>query len=70
MRWATKSLPSSFGLTKSVIPIFIAKFFRTGLISTPIICSAPTIRAPWITLRPIPPKPNTTTLAPGVTFAV
>jgi len=24
----------------------------------------------WMTLRPMPPSPNTTTLAPGVTFAV
>ncbi len=35
-----------------------------------MILSAPTIRAPWMTLSPIPPRPNTTTLAPGVTFAV
>ena len=41
-----------------------------GLRSTPMILSAPTIRAPWITLSPMPPSPNTTTLAPGPTFAV
>jgi S-(hydroxymethyl)glutathione dehydrogenase/alcohol dehydrogenase len=26
--------------------------------STPTILSAPTIRAPWITLSPMPPRPN------------
>ena len=35
-----------------------------------MILSAPTILAPWMTLSPIPPSPNTTTLAPGVTLAV
>ena len=35
-----------------------------------MILSAPTMRAPWITLRPMPPRPNTTTLAPGQTLAV
>ena len=35
-----------------------------------MILSAPTIRAPWITLSPMPPSPNTATLAPGHTFAV
>ena len=29
-----------------------------------MILSAPTMRAPWMTLRPMPPRPNTTTLAP------
>ena len=36
----------------------------------PTILSAPTMRAPWMTLRPMPPSPNTATLAPGHTFAV
>ena len=35
-----------------------------------MILSAPAMRAPWTTLRPMPPRPNTTTFAPGVTFAV
>ena len=35
-----------------------------------MILSAPTIRAPWMTLSPMPPRPNTTTLEPGVTLAV
>ena len=38
---------------------------RPGLRSTPTIMLAPTMRAPWITLRPMPPRPKTTTLAPG-----
>ena len=29
---------------------------------------APTSRAPWSTLSPMPPRPNTATLAPGVDF--
>ena len=40
-----------------------------GLISTPMIRSAPTICAPWITLRPIPPNPKTATVLPGSTLA-
>ncbi len=35
-----------------------------------MILSAPTIRAPCTTLRPMPPSPNTTTFAPASTFAV
>ena len=35
-----------------------------------MILSAPTMRAAWITFRPMPPRPNTTTLAPGQTLAV
>ena len=38
--------------------------------STPMIRFAPTIRAPWMTLRPMPPRPKTTTLAPASTLAV
>ena len=41
-----------------------------SLRSTPIILSAPTILAPWMTFRPIPPNPNTITLSPAWTFAV
>ncbi len=43
---------------------------RSGLMSTPMILFAPASRAPWITLRPIPPSPNTTTLSPTWTLAV
>ena len=35
-----------------------------------MILSAPAMRAPCTTLRPMPPRPKTTTFAPGVTFAV
>ena len=35
-----------------------------------MILLAPTMRAPCTTLRPMPPKPNTTTLAPASTLAV
>ncbi len=59
-----------FGLTKCVIPNFSPHSARSGLISTPTICAAPTIFAPWITLRPIPPRPNTTTVEPASTSAV
>ena len=35
-----------------------------------MIMLAPAMRAPCTTLRPMPPRPNTTTFAPGSTFAV
>ncbi len=47
-----------------------ASGLRAGFKSTPMILSAPAMRAPWITLRPMPPRPNTTTFAPGSTLAV
>ena len=43
---------------------------RSGLMSTPTILFAPASFAPWMTLRPMPPSPNTTTLSPGWTLAV
>ena len=66
----TLSRPTTSGLMKCVMPNFLAISWRAGLRSTPMILSAPTMRAPWITLRPMPPRPNTTTFAPGQTFAV
>ena len=39
---------------------------RAGLRSTPTIWCAPAMRAPCTTLSPMPPRPNTTTLAPGL----
>ena len=54
------------GLTKCVMPKRSPQAFLSSLMSTPMILSAPTIRAPWMTLSPMPPRPNTTTLAPGV----
>ena len=59
-----------FGIDEMRHAEFFAVACRAGLMSTPMILSAPTMRAPWITLRPMPPRPKTTTLAPGQTFAV
>jgi hypothetical protein len=55
----TLSRPTSSGLMKSVIPNFLAISALAGLRSIPIIRSAPTILAPWITFSPMPPSPNT-----------
>ena len=41
-----------------------------SLMSTATMRRAPAMRAPWITLSPMPPKPNTATFEPGVTLAV
>ncbi len=40
-----------------------------GLLSTATTVSAPASRAPWRTLRPMPPAPMTTTLSPRSTRA-
>src|SRR5215211_245887 len=48
------------------MPNFSASGFLCGLISTPTILSAPTMRQPWMTLSPIPPSPKITTLGPGL----
>src|SRR5207248_5092360 len=66
----TMSPPTLVGLTKCVMPKRRPQSSLESLRSTPMILSAPTILAPWMTLSPIPPSPNTTTLAPGVTLAV
>ena len=55
---------------KSVIPKRSAMARLAGFTSTPTICTAPAMRAPWMTLRPIPPSPNTATRDPGSTPAV
>src|SRR5437667_211156 len=47
------------------MPNFSASALRAGLVSTPTIMLAPAMRAPWTTLSPMPPRPNTTTFAPG-----
>ncbi|MDT4886096.1 hypothetical protein FQZ97_1224090 [compost metagenome] len=67
---ASTTLAWSLGLMKCVIPNLRAMASRAGFRSTPMILSAPTILAPWITFRPMPPRPNTTTLAPASTLAV
>src|ERR1700678_402583 len=59
---ATRSPPTSLGLTKCVMPNFSANALRLGFKSTPMILLAPTMRAPCTTFRPMPPKPNTTTI--------
>ena len=61
----TLSRPTSSGLTKCVMPNFSAMARFAGLRSTPMILSAPTMRAPWITLRPMPPRPNTDDIGAG-----
>src|SRR5882757_7890553 len=67
---ATMSPPTLDGLTKCVMPKRRPHSSLESLISTPMILSAPTILAPWMTFNPMPPRPNTTTLEPGVTLAV
>ncbi len=62
--------PWSLGLTKSVMPNVFASSAFLGFRSTPTIWSAPTIRSPWMTFSPMPPRPNTTQLVPGSTLAV
>ncbi len=52
------------------MPNCSASSFRLGFKSTPTIIAAPASRAPWITFNPMPPRPNTTTFAPGSTFAL
>src|SRR5262245_12143955 len=69
-RLATRSPPTSAGLTKCVMPKRSPQAFFSGLRSTPMIMSAPTRRRPWMTFNPMPPSPNTMHLAPGSTFAV
>mmetsp|Transcript_16402 Transcript_16402/g.18241 ORF Transcript_16402/g.18241 Transcript_16402/m.18241 type:complete len:213 (+) Transcript_16402:3-641(+) len=60
----------SFGFTHSVAPICFAKSNLVGLMSTPMMREAPASRAPWMALRPTPPRPNTATVSPACTFAV
>src|SRR5215831_9741394 len=65
-RWATRSPPTSAGLTKCVMPKRSPQAFFSGLRSTPMIMSVPTRRRPWMTFNPMPPSPNTMHLAPGL----
>src|SRR4051812_5035127 len=55
MASTTLSRPTSSGLMKCVMPNFSAMARLLEFTSTPTILLAPTIRAPWITLRPMPP---------------
>ncbi len=51
-------------------PNFLASASFASLVSIAMMRCAPAMRAPWITLRPTPPQPNTATDEPGLTFAV
>ncbi len=68
--WGTMSPSISRGLTKWVMPKRSAMARLAGLMSTPMIMSAPASRRPWITFSPMPPRPKTTALAPISTLAV
>ena len=58
------------GATKSVAPRFFAISNFVSLTSTAIMRSASAMTRPWITLRPMPPRPKTAADEPGRTFAV
>ncbi|MNV95350.1 hypothetical protein D3C71_1902320 [compost metagenome] len=64
------SSPTSFGLTKWVMPKRSPQAFLSLLRSTPMIMSAPASLRPWMTLRPMPPRPKTIAVAPISTLAV
>ncbi len=54
---------------KSVMPNFLA----AHLVGVDVDADDPVgadLRAPWMTLRPMPPRPNTATVEPGSTLAV
>ncbi|MNN69330.1 hypothetical protein D3C81_1851130 [compost metagenome] len=55
---------------QSVAPNSRASSNLDGLVSTAMMRPALAWRAPWITARPIPPRPNTATLSPSCTLAV
>ncbi len=60
----------SLGLTQSVAPKVRARSNLEGLVSMAMMRPACARCAPWITARPIPPRPNTATVSPGCTLAV
>eukprot|EP01139_Manchomonas_bermudensis_P000712 Amastigsp_a773_342.p4 type:complete len:108 gc:universal Amastigsp_a773_342:805-482(-) len=60
----------ALGFTKSVAPISRAMSNLVSLMSTAMMREAPAMRAPWMALRPTPPRPNTATVAPASTLAV
>ena len=60
----------SLGLTKSVAPNCAARWNFSGLTSMAMMRLALAICAPWITARPMAPRPKTATVAPGSTLAV
>src|SRR5882672_370203 len=52
-------------LTKWVAPTRLAISSFDSNISTPMICRAPPMRAPWTIASPTPPQPNTATVCPA-----
>lgn len=62
-------LTPSAEVRKSVAPNCRATASLSGFASTATIREAPAIRAPWSTLRPMPPVPMTTTVSPWPTRA-
>ena len=63
------SVSTSAALMKWVAPNWRASSSFRGLVSTAMIGTASARAAPWITLRPMPPTPITSTLWPWVTLA-
>lgn len=63
------SLTVSVEVRKCVAPNWRATSSLAGLESTATIFRAPAIRAPWMTLRPMPPVPITRTVSPRSTRA-
>ena len=67
---ATRSSRTSFGLTKCVMPNLSASALRRGIdVDADDLVRADEPRA-LDHVSPMPPRPNTTTFAPGSTFAV
>ncbi|MCY1308653.1 hypothetical protein D9M70_586780 [compost metagenome] len=60
----------SLGLMQSVAPMALASTNLLGLVSTAMMRPALACTAPWITARPMPPRPNTATVSPSLTLAV
>jgi len=54
---------------RSVAPNCLANSNLFGLISTATMEEAPEISAAWMTFKPTPPHPNTTTELPACTLA-
>ena len=64
------SRAASSAVTAWVAPMRSAACRRDSTGSTATMVEAPASRQPWMTLRPTPPQPITTTRSPGWTWAV
>ena len=64
------STSSAVGSSTVVAPIVAAASRRQSSGSLAMICAAPAARAPCTTESPMPPRPSTSTVAPGSTLAV